>query len=243
MDNTFGVTFTGVTETDSKEELLWLGKAFPSIEYGVLYSEKEQGKGRYAGLGFIKPFGEFCADNNINASIHICGRLALQRLITNPRVFGEYFKYGYKRMQINFNATEQDHSKLLLAIRALLSFYPNNKIITQHNENNQTLWYKLFDSPNYQVLWDSSCGRGKPADEIKSLFHMEGRQGYAGGINSRNVVSVAKAVNSVTQDWNFWLDMESSLRTLEDDFSIVEAEAVCQNLSTLFESNIINLVS
>ena len=243
MIDTFKVTFTGVTETDSKDELGWLESEYPNIEYGVLYSEKEQGKGRYAGLGFIKPFGEFCAANNIDAALHVCGRLALQKLIVNPKRIGEYFKYGYKRMQLNFNATEQDHAKLLLAIRALLKAYPNSKIITQHNEDNHSIWYKLFDNPNYQVLWDSSGGRGRPAGAIQMLHLMEGRQGYAGGINSRNVVSVAKSVYAVTGDWNFWLDMESSLRTTEDDFSILEAEAVCKSLSELFESNIINLVS
>lgn len=225
-----GITFTGVTEEEQELDLLRLAKDYPNIEYGVLYSEKEQGKGRYADLNFIAPFGRFCKSHGINSSLHICGKRSLVRLITSPHHFANFLRAGYKRLQINFNATEQDHAKLLASIRTLLSSFPNHQIITQHNDNNQTIWYKLFDYPNYQILWDSSCGTGKAAGEAKVLPDMQGRQGYAGGINSKNVSGLVSHLRTLVPKDYFWIDMESSLRTNDDMFDIHEARRVCENV-------------
>lgn len=118
------------------------------------------------------------------------------------------------RVQLNFNQTEKPVDLNLLKV--ILNRYPEMQVITQHNEENASLWEALTGHPNHAVLFDASGGRGILEKQWPTPLPGVAC-GYAGGLGPNNIRQELSKISTNIQDGNFWVDMESSLRIIDEE--------------------------
>lgn len=198
------ITFTGADEHTDIERMVSLSKKYP-IEWGILFSPKRQGAGRYPPLDFAE---RLTRRGGLRLAAHLCGdhaRAALKGIW--PLAFG-----GFDRVQIN---TTEGHINVAAVhewaarkgMRAILQCRSASFPPTTH-----VAW-----------LFDQSGGRGiEPGAWPKS--HATSQCGYAGGIGPDNVLDVLSRIDST----DFWIDMESKVRDANDRFDLDAVERVCQ---------------
>jgi hypothetical protein len=233
------ITFTGADDDTDIEEMLSLSRLYP-IEWGILFSVDRQGTPRYPSYDWVAALQLHArADPAMRAaretqyprgrqqrghylSAHVCGYLARAMAQDEPlpllltEVLGQF-----ARMQVNLGAgkataevvTEVRHRAYGLAIGAIL----------QCDE---------FPETNSPVEWlhDVSGGRGKlaaywpaPSELLKKA---EERVGYAGGLGPDNVAEAVEVIGKLAD--HYWLDMESGVRDLRDNFDLDKVEQVCR---------------
>ena len=227
-------TFTGVDEKTDLKELVRLSKAFPFVEWGLLYSPKRAGTGgRYMSYDSIKNILE-TMPSNVNLSVHFCGDSVANLLNTEDLEYQLFLLIEKRRgrVQLNFNLSKDKavNVKLLTTFTAI---HKDVEIITQGNENNAHLLDEMPHLDNHAILFDSSGGCGIVCTEWHRPIPNK-HCGYAGGIGEENIDNVLNSIEKVvTIDGNqvkFWIDMEGSLREVnqngEDLFNLERCEAI-----------------
>lgn len=214
------ITMTGVDENTDLRRLAALSKIEPNVEWGFLYSPKQQGcPGRYPSIDFLKE--AFSAlPRTVKIALHVCGKGVSDLFAGEPVVHALVDSLSARsgRLQLNFN-----HRKSPVDLHSLAKFlsdHPSLPVITQIHDGNTDVQPELFKilgltPKNHELLFDSSGGRGKVATSLEAPrygIHC----GYAGGIGPENIRERIAAINEVVGNLDTWIDMESSLRTLED---------------------------
>jgi len=240
------VTFTGADDTTNLKDLKQISKEYPFVEWGILYSEKQSGKGgRYPTEDKIKELTHY--KNGINTAVHLCGKVVADFLKTGFLMIDKDLYNHADRVQLNFNAKRNvpDMQRLMNGIDFHLvrpgHEYQNNmhkRVIFQVNENNQQFIDGIapfVNSNDYHFLFDASGGRGT---EIKNIPQpIEGKYcGYAGGLNPDNLKSVLeKLEKQLPEDLEIWIDMETGVRT-NDVFSLSKVKK-CLKIISEYEKN------
>lgn len=219
------VTFTGVDKSTDLERLKTLSEMYPWIEWGILLYNPKQNK--FPPLGFIEHFVNTLG-GHCNISVHICGELVPATINFTPILYPLLEKLSTTkktRLQLNFNAMNNT-----VSIPQLQWFIKRMTIpvITQVNENNKYIHKLLTSTPNTQYLYDASGGHGKEISKFEKPLTcgvMQSKDhnltGYAGGINADNLFTILGKIGSVVHaTYPTWIDMESSLRTDANTFSI-----------------------
>ncbi len=229
------VTLTGADDSVS-QEALWLtteeavsSSAFYSpgrVEWGILYSEVRAGTARYPSLRWIQHLIHHMeaapahGSQNPLFSLHLCGDAVL-RLLEGDEQMHMLIQH-FDRIQLNARA-----SKLAPHREALLRCLRQNSckaFITQHNTANLHLYEWLASESNHHLLMDASRGRGK----LPSAWTAPPRPmpcGYSGGLGIHNISSEIPLIAVAVEPHDFWVDMESSLRTPIDQFDLNRAKA------------------
>jgi len=145
---------------------------------------------------------------------------------------------GFKRVQINATSVNGvDTSTLPSASKILRTVISGNReleFILQRSEETRELW-EPFDAEvegNVSMLFDESKGTGV----LPSTYTPPPSQypvGYAGGIGPSNVVSVLESILKVSGEKDFWIDMESSLRSNVDgvdSFDVMKCQRVIRRV-------------
>lgn len=175
------------------------------IEWAILFSPERQGiDPRYPSLDKIKEF----MDSDLHLAAHLCGKYA--KAVNNgdvPQIDVDLSRF--KRIQINH---EKPNVETILQFQDVFGGF----CIAQSRGN-------IFPVDDRIVwLFDRSGGNGitpmiwpnKPVNRVV---------GYAGGINSDNVINVLKKINSSTS--SYWIDMETGVRT-DNKFDIKKCEFI-----------------
>jgi hypothetical protein len=132
---------------------------------------------------------------------------------------------GFRRIQINATAVNGvDTSNLKGSVQTLLgviSKYHDLEFIIQKNDETRPLWEGILTSDsgvpnNVTMLVDESKGTGLLASAWPSP-PSEYDIGYAGGIGPKNIHKVLTDVLIAGNGRDIWIDMESSLRTIDKD--------------------------
>lgn len=208
-------TLTGVDEHTDLNRIANLSERFRDAEWGFLYSPKLQGQpGRYPSVDFIKK-----ALNTLppyaNIAVHVCGKgvadLLNKEAVMQQLLLSVTQRAGGKRIQLNFNQINKPVD--IPALRNLISENPSITFITQQNEANATLWMALEGIENHAVLFDSSGGRGVSPEAWPAPMPIS--CGYAGGLGVDNITAQLKAISSVAPNSSHWIDMEGSLRDVD----------------------------
>lgn len=214
------ITFTGADDHTSIEGMAALSTIYP-IEWGILFSPKRQGTGRYPTAAFVQRLMTYKREDELAPvlSAHLCGGDARDVIANGQSQWDEWLESAFSRAQIN-TADPKVQPTLIkewadtLALRAILQCrgeFPNAKAV--------------------DVLFDASGGRGispnswpKPAP---------GRlNGYAGGLNPSNVVDAVQKIgvrfDHGCSGATYWIDMESGVRDEQDRFDLAKCRAVCE---------------
>lgn len=205
------ITFTGVDDHTSIDDMHRLSSAYP-IEWGVLFSPKHQGEGRYPTMRFILTLLSK-RSTDLNLSAHLCGGDARDVIELGESRRDKLIYDHFQRAQINTTDPEVKHSLI-----ANWAHHMKVKAILQCRADFPDI------SGDVEFLFDASGGRGLAP---KAWPHgMPRRCGYAGGLNPDNVAAAVADIG--TKAVAYWIDMETGVRDERDRFSIEKCQAVCE---------------
>jgi len=119
---------------------------------------------------------------------------------------------------LNIAKNKTNPEKLELTIPETL----NEVIIQQNSVNEVDLWKSAMPNKKITILLDASGGQGidTPVVALDTPY----KAGYAGGISFDNIKEKVDFLESSPIVRNYWIDMESSVRT-DDKFDIAKVMA------------------
>ena len=214
------ITFTGIDSKTSVYAIQKIQNEWPIAEFGILLSRHWDENGpRYPSMGVIRKF----LGLGLNLSVHLCGGIAREAYsgewVTVYKTYPHLFDNGsIGRAQLNVSTyTDLTAGKLNNPIGI-------NEIIVQ--QKSPTIMYsqaydKLLkvnkESESITMLVDPSGGEGK--DYGFDIIATDRKIGYAGGINAENVEHKLRCLMELESIGDFWIDMESGVRT-DDQFDV-----------------------
>ena len=249
------VTITGADDNTEIMDLLDLSSRYPFVEWGILFSQSKAGVARYPSLDWVNELKElhshFAAKNNPpNFSSHLCGKW-VSDLIDQGEV--TFFKNNqelfplFGRVQINCY-----REKLKEAVnspnfwKAVLRL--DKPIILGGNYANIELDVRKCSQYSIYPLFDSSGGNGKSCTSYHEPFtfvkvdlekrtHIQNSMfcGYAGGLGPDNISEELDKILDATGTNQFWIDMESRIRT-DDHLDLNKVEKVLEIVSKRLSS-------
>lgn len=204
------ITFTGADDKTDIAGMLELSKLYP-IEWGILFSPKQQGKGRYPSIDFVR---KVCAHSDeLRLSAHLCG--GYSRAVLESGVCGleDPLSAHFERVQINTTDS--------VGVEHVAAWGDNLDVITILQCRGA-----FPNCPSVLWLFDASGGRGLSPEYWPEPGEGGAARGYAGGLNPANVLA---AVNDIgRKSDHYWLDMETGVRDEHDRFDLAKCRAVCE---------------
>lgn len=231
------ITFTGLDANTSVSDLVEIQKKYPIAEFGVLMSKNWETNGnRYPNPELVQRF----MDQGLNLSAHLCGHLAREAYKGHFEpvisVYQAFEHPDFKRVQLNVSPYEN----IYLQADTLKLKVDKEFIIQQRSPT--LLYSQAFNrfeekNPNTKVtmLVDPSGGRG--IDDGLDIIATDRKIGYAGGINEDNVENKLRTLISLDTINDFWIDMESGVRTNDwfDINKVVNVLEKCDKVIKDFE--------
>jgi len=242
--------FCGADDSVHPHQLAVWSRAFPLLEFGVLLRPDKEGTPRYASPAWLQELGRTTqrikettgTSSAMKLAAHLCGSRVNDVLEGRAEAFlTELVDIGFQRVQINATAVNGvDTSRLAESVPSLyatMQHFSQLEFILQKNEETRPLWSGVEelllseDKPitNVAMLVDESKGTGVLSSQWPVPESSLYKTGYAGGLGPSNVATVlpeiCKAVEQGPLDRRtFWIDMESSLRSLKDGKDVFDLD-------------------
>ena len=225
------VTITGADDNVDARELSRLSQAYPFVEWGILDSYNRRGQPRYPSNDWLHWLGivsldHWCKhgdDSTMRLSSHVCGSRAREVMTSGGAAL---FHGMFVRAQINgwhnefaaeFGHRDRRRFEWILQCRS-------------EADLQQCAWSaKLMGHTS--VLFDPSGGKGLEPFRWPCPPY-ETKVGFAGGINPENVERVIGEIVQACGRSDFWIDMESGVRT-EDRLDLVKVESVLKTVANI----------
>ena len=234
------ITFTGVDRRTNLYRLRQIQEQYPIVEFAVLtsYHWYENGN-RYLDPQII----DTLRGKNLRMALHVCGEAALDAAIGKWEQIDKLVWHNldlFKRVQLNLAERKNNpaYCWIPLIIGQELIIQQRAALELPLYEATMKYWTKVFTYPHRDIisaLLDSSGGRG--IDTPLKVWPSNGKIGYAGGINPDNVEEKLRFLMSHITMGEFWIDMESGVRT-DDWFDLDKVEQVleiCQRVIKDYE--------
>lgn len=194
------ITITGLDEFTDMERVSDLSQEF-NVEWGVLFSRNKQGKDiRYPSFDVIEKFLKYNV-GTFGLAAHLCGEYT-------QHIMEEIIMFSFEETNLlfEFDAWQINHTNPDIKVlnRLYNSFGATKSIIAQWRDETKF----PLDWGNIFPLFDISGGKGI-SPELLPESGSDKLVGYAGGISPRNIRDFNARVNA----YNYWLDMESGVRT------------------------------
>lgn len=231
------ISFVGIDTKTTVNGLQGLAmNSITRLEFGALHSPSKN-TNRYLSKDRISAFFSDKSDL-YDFSLHLCGLYATD-LIENQHRSAELLD-GLNiddsiAIQLNFSLRDSDE-QLERYCNNILLLAENYEIIVQENNTKANLIKALLQnktsSSRLRILFDASGGNGK---QIKTFNrpYTDVYTGYAGGITPQNIREVCENVNRVSADIPVYIDMESGVRNVHDEFSIQKCTAIIDHVNSL----------
>lgn len=213
------VTITGTDDKVPIVELIKLSQEFPFVEWGILFSKSKEGQSRYPSKEWIKKFTTSKMFSEVNTSAHLCGQYPRDILQQGDHAIFEFLDRKFDRAQLNFNFanTFADFQHIISVLNNPFGM----GIILQYNKANSEIVKELIENKySFDILYDSSGGRGTEIKEINSPFKGY-YTGYSGGLNPENIKPVLEKITENNSTAKVFIDCESGVRT-NDEFDLVK---------------------
>lgn len=224
------ITFTGVDEMTDLKGLQELQSEYPIAEFSVLFSKNWKTNGnRYINPEYMKILGR----KGLNLSCHACGSIARDALRGNWMPLEQVTNgmYPFKRCQLNIAMSDIKEDVLNTTLPVGLE----EVIIQQRDADHLSIWDRIQNHYGMSILFDASGGNG--IDTGFEPFAMENiRIGYAGGITPENVTDKLTFLLNNENVYDFWIDMESGVRT-DDWFDLNKVAKVLEVCKPIIENH------
>lgn len=230
------ITFTGIDARTDLQELQDIQRQYPLAEFGVLtsYHWYENGN-RYLNPQFLPNL----YGRGLNLALHLCGTAAHDAMVGLwNRIQRHTVEYLYmslfQRVQLNV-ANRSDNPD------RLASMPPNccADVIIQQRPGDaalfeRSLWVGRVNPRlrTVSMLIDGSGGLG--IDTPISIYQSAEKIGYAGGISTDNVADKLTYLFENVRDGEFWIDMESGVRT-DDWFDLDKVRRVLETCQPIIK--------
>lgn len=220
------ITFTGIDARTDLRELQAIQQQYPLAEFGVLtsYHWIENGN-RYPNPQFLPNLW----GSSLNLSLHLCGSAAHDAAVGEWQKIQEHVIGTlniFKRIQLNI-ANRQDNP--MKASLPGIGMNGQEIIIQQRSISDLAVYLysvqQRCDPDRFSVLLDSSGGQG--IDTPVEILKGDNKVGYAGGISPDNVADKLTYLFENVRDGEFWIDMESGVRT-DDWFDTAKVRRVLE---------------
>lgn len=225
------VTFTGVDEHTDVDRLLAVQARYPKTEFGMLMAgEPTKRPNRYPdpqGPMALRLYDS--VRKGLNLSAHLCGALAREAARGDwsgvERHCGDF--PSFRRCQLNIVRLKDVEGPVGYFAPPTL----DELIIQQRGADECGAFLDLPDKYRRGVLLDASGGKGTYSEPtiLEGPYHV----GYAGGLNPANVRSFMKILLEDPRVGDFWIDMETGVRTPDDWLDLEKVEAVLENLEDI----------
>lgn len=206
------VTFTGPDDHSDVNRMVAISGRAP-VEWGVLFSRRRQGAGRYPSLGFLPKL----RTPALRLAAHVCGSYAEEIVATGACLEFETIlaNSGVRFARFQINTASPLDTRLLAGFAGRVS---GGRAIAQCRD-------AFPDDPSVDWLHDVSAGEGVlPATRPVPGPDIFG--GYAGGLGPDNVAAqLAEIRDTHPPGKRFWIDMETKVRT-DDVFDLDKVETV-----------------
>lgn len=221
------ITFTGIDANTDIQALREIQREYPIAEFGVLtsYHWNENGN-RYLNPAFMSNL--YAGNGELKLALHICGRAAHDAAEgywnrINHHLF-DCLKL-FKRVQLNVSGRQDNPPRM-----ASTPTIHTELIIQQKSADNIALYEASAWLGNVSVLLDASGGCG--IDTPLKVLPIEGKVGYAGGINPDNVGDKLDFLMRNHTSGPFWIDMESGVRTDDwfDTSKVIKVLEICKQV-------------
>jgi phosphoribosylanthranilate isomerase len=199
---------------------------------------------------------------DMKLAAHLCGTRVNDVLNNSGDEFiNQLIEWNFHRVQINATARNGvDTSNLAAAVpnivRIVNKYAGTIEFIIQRNEETTILWegleeyYKSQNTPwpnNLSMLYDESKGTGKETKEWPIISKdIPYQVGFAGGLGPHNIQTVLPELVTIIQNASsstttneqqhprtYWIDMESSLRSIRNGIDIFDLEKCHQVINII----------
>ena len=220
------ITFTGIDTKTNIKALTDIQREFPIAEFGVLTSRRwiENGN-RYINPQFLCNLWR----TKLNLALHICGSAASEAADGYWNNINQHLVNClglFKRIQLNIsNRTD-------IPYRLASTPTIHTEVIIQQRGIHDIEFFERSKWLNTSILLDASGGQGidtpiKVLPNIPDNGSKPFKVGYAGGINADNVADKLTFLMENEQVGDFWIDMESGVRT-DDWFDLNKVRRVLE---------------
>jgi hypothetical protein len=221
------ITFTGIDGWTEIFDLQVIQQQWPMVEFGVLLSAHWYENGtRYFNPDALRRLQY----EHLNLSCHLCGSIAKEAVRNNFIPVIDLCKGRFdifKRCQLNIAGYKDNPERLVLCAPDTLE----EIIVQQKSANDVDLWKSGLPNPKLSVLLDASGGRGITSDIVALDTPL--KVGYAGGLSVENIVETLRFLENSPAVKQYWVDMESSVRT-NDVFDVDKVYAVMDAIESNF---------
>lgn len=228
------ITFTGIDARTDVQELKAIQKQYPIAEFGMLWSYHwyENGNRYLNPRSMPKLFGK-----GINLALHVCGKAASEA----ADGYWDNVNYSltdcstnclglFQRIQLNISNRPDIPYRLASTPGGNVEVIIQQKDIHHIEMFKRSKWMK-----NTSVLLDASGGQGIDTSiEVLPNVLRTFKVGYAGGINPDNVAEKLTYLLKNEQVGDFWIDMESGVRT-DDWFDLDKVRSVLELCQPIIE--------
>lgn len=228
------VTFTGIDLWTDLQCLASISQQYPYAEFGLLMSKDWQENGpRFPNPDIVWKLANIWSSQPFHLSLHLCGEFAI------AAAKGDYsFLYTmiapnlfsiFERVQLNLD------SKPLFDILHRIPKSDKEVIVQMRTA---VLCKQFLDGGNPEgmsYLIDYSGGRG--IESPLEVVNVPGvHVGYAGGIGPGNVGQKLRGLLTYPSDGEFWIDMETRVRT-DEKFDLDKVEQVLKICDHILKVN------
>lgn len=226
------ITFTGIDVRTDLQELVSIQKQYPKAEFGVLtsYHWYENGN-RYPDP--LSLFISKLKGKGLNLALHVCGRAAADAAngfwnIIDIHLNGNLSMFG--RIQLNIS-NRQDVPHMLASTPD-----EHTEVIIQQKDVRHIDMFEKSKSLNTSILLDASGGLGIDTPvEVLPNAGCHFKVGYAGGFGPDNVRDKLAFLMENEQVGDFWIDMESRVRT-DDWFDLEKVKRVLETCAPIINA-------
>jgi hypothetical protein len=245
----FCVSITGADDAVQLDDLVALSRAFPFVEWGILYLPAKEGKPRYPTREWRAALARARQVNGIRTALHLCSDDTFWMLLSTtyekylPFIHNELLVHD--RVQVNINARGKAFTaNEVFAVYQTLACHGARLILQQHEGTAKAIDEYLASmslgalargahAGDFSVLLDASKGKGITPEAWSAPFIFDGhavQTGYAGGISPENIDAVLDATEKAVLEHgqpgaSYWLDMETGVRS-DNRFDLDKVERV-----------------
>lgn len=228
------VTITGADDSVTPKRLVLLQKAYPFVEWGILFSQKHEGGPRYPSRAWLTQLLGQPEAHTLALSAHLCGKWVRDLVLEGQNTFKLAWPDAwpsFRRVQLNFHG---QYHRACPAFAWALEAEPKEWIFQMDGENDAlALKYAGYGRIQVTPLFDRSGGAGVvPKEWPKPVGALVG---YAGGLGPDNVVAEFERIQKTcgySPDLRIWIDMETRVRTADDKkLDLKKVEAVLETMA------------
>lgn len=239
------VTITGADDSTEIGGLYQLTNEFPFVEWGILLSKSSAGRSRFPSYDWFEELRHYRfkeAWTSGRLSGHICGRWVRDICKGDWSSFiVESPNFVPNRWQLNFHAITHkiDRPKFIEQLKEHVGSVFSSRsrqcdqIIFQLDDVNNDI-FDLARENNIDAvpLFDISGGAGVlPSEWPKPR---DCYCGYAGGLGPENLEAQLKKIESVVGDAHIWIDMETRVRSADDQVFDLNKVHKCLSIAKRF---------